>query len=94
MRCPTSGSSSGPLSPGFTLRFDPEGTVANVVPGSGAERLGMRPGDRILSVNGRTIQRWNPRTWDQALARRKPLAIRWRRGVDERSDRFEVREPR
>ena len=34
----------GPLSPGFTIRFDGLGTVANVVPGSAPERSGMRPG--------------------------------------------------
>jgi hypothetical protein len=43
----------GNLSPGFTVRFDKNGIVHTVVPGSAADQRGMRPGDRILSINGR-----------------------------------------
>jgi len=82
----------GNLSAGFTLRFDDQGTVSNVVPGSAAEQRGMHPGDRILSIDGRPIRTYDPRAWDQALSTGKPLAVRWLRGTDERADEFEVTE--
>lgn len=84
----------GALSPGFTLRFDRQGTVANVVPGSAAGRAGMGPGDRVLSLDGRAAEAYDPRAWDRLLAPRKPLSVRWRQGTSEHLDRFEVVELR
>ncbi|MFI5370695.1 MAG: aspartyl protease family protein [Candidatus Eisenbacteria bacterium] len=85
---------AGNLSTGFTLRFDAQGTVQNVVPGSTAEQRGMHTGDRILSIDGRPIAGFVPRTWDQALATGRPLSIRWLQGAKERTDDFEVTELR
>ena len=82
----------GALSPGFTLRFDGLGTVANVIQGSAAEQAGMRPGDRILSLEGKAIRAYDPRAWDRLLVPRRPLSVRWQQGTSEHVDRFEVRE--
>ena len=84
----------GPLSLGFTMRFDGQGTVANVVPGSAAEARGMHSGDRIVSLEGRGIRAYDPRAWDRLLAKRKPLTVRWKQGASEHVDRFEVSELR
>jgi len=84
----------GSLSPGFTLKFDNEGTVSAVVPGSAAEQLGMVSGDRIVSVNGRAISEYDPRTWDSTIAEGKILAVRWLRGTTERTNQFPVTELR
>jgi len=84
----------GNLSAGFTLRFDTQGTVHAVVPGSAAEQRGMRSGDRILSIDGRPMSSWNPRTWDQAMSARRPLAVHWLHGATEQTDEFAVTELR
>jgi predicted aspartyl protease len=84
----------GALSPGFTLGFDSLGTVANVMPGSAAGRAGMRPGDRILSLDDRAVAAYDPQAWDRLLAPRKPVAVRWRQSTSEHLDRFDVSELR
>jgi hypothetical protein len=90
---PTSGTKiKGSLSPGFTLRFDDAGTVSDVVPDSPADQYGMRPGDKILAVDGRPIQAYKPRNWDEALVKGKHLKVRWLRGTNRRLDSFEVME--
>jgi hypothetical protein len=82
----------GDPSLGFTLRFDGKGTVNSVVPGSAAERHGMHSGDRVLTIEGRSIQTFDPRAWDQALSTGKPLAVRWLHETKERTDRLPVTE--
>jgi hypothetical protein len=82
----------GNLSPGFTVRFDKSGIVHTVVPGSAADQRGMRPGDRILSINGRASAVHAPRAWDEVLCKGKPLAVRWLQGIQERTDDFDVTE--
>ncbi len=84
----------GNLSVGFTLRFDDKGSVQAVVPGSAAEGLGMRPGDKILSIDERPVRNYSPRSWDEALSARRPLAVHWLQGAKERTDEFQVTELR
>ena len=43
---------------GLTL-FRPDAVIGRAVPGSVAEKAGLRRGDRILSVGGRTIIQWD-----------------------------------
>ncbi len=38
---------------------DPAPVVGEIVPGSAAERAGLRPGDRVLAFDGRPIQSWD-----------------------------------
>ena len=66
--------------------------VAEVVPGSAADQSGMRSGDKILSVGGRSIHTYQPRNWDETLSAGKPLAVRWLQGTKERLDNFAVTE--
>jgi hypothetical protein len=84
----------GNRSAGFSLRFDDQGTVQSVVPGSVADQLGMHSGDRILSIGERPIGSYDPRTWDQALSTGKPLAVHWLQGSKARTDEFQVTELR
>jgi regulator of sigma E protease len=37
---------------------DPSATIGDVVAGGAAERAGLRPGDRVLAVDGRPIETW------------------------------------
>lgn len=67
----------GAPSLGFTLAFDGTGKVRSVAPGSGAERAGIAPDDRIISLDGVAGGRWTPRTWDGRMARSKPAVVRW-----------------
>ena len=43
---------------GLTL-FRPDAIIGRALPGSVAERAGLRTGDRILSVEGRNIRQWD-----------------------------------
>jgi regulator of sigma E protease len=38
---------------------DPSPVIGDVLAGSAAERAGLRPGDRVLSVDGRPVSRWD-----------------------------------
>ncbi len=84
----------GDRSPGFTLRFDSHGTVLAVLPGSAAERADMRPGDKVLELEGRSAREINPRAWDEMLEKHSRLLVRWLRGTTERTEPFEVTELR
>jgi regulator of sigma E protease len=37
---------------------DPSPAIGDVLPGSAAERAGLRPGDRVLAVDGRPVSSW------------------------------------
>jgi len=43
---------------GIELRTDPSGNimVASVIPGSEAKRIGLRPGDELIKLNGRPLE--------------------------------------
>ncbi|EMF7616572.1 sigma E protease regulator RseP [Providencia stuartii] len=43
-----------------SARIDP--VISKVSPGLAGERAGLQPGDRIVSVNGETLDLWNPVT--------------------------------
>jgi hypothetical protein len=85
---------AGNMNPGFTLRFDSEGTVSAVVPGSAAERAGMASGTKIVKVNGRAVSEYDPRAWDDLIGSAKTIIVRWKKGSVERSDKFYVTELR
>jgi serine protease Do len=58
--------------------------IATVAPGSPAERAGLRPGDRIIRVNGRRVATpldWEARLLDSSVG--QPLQLVTRRGERE-----------
>jgi sigma-B regulation protein RsbU (phosphoserine phosphatase) len=68
---------NNPVELGFNFKhqeqFDPAThsvAVGDVVPGSPAERAGLRPGDRIVAVNGRQLTTSAP--YDQTWAHSRP----------------------
>jgi len=40
------------------LAFEPDGTYVLPLPGSPAEKAGIRPGDRLLRIDGRPLREW------------------------------------
>jgi len=68
---------NNPVELGFNFKhqeqYDPAThsvAVGDVVPGSPAERAGLRPGDRIVAVNGRQLRTSAP--YDQTWAHSHP----------------------
>jgi hypothetical protein len=84
----------GNLSPGFTVRTDEQRTVSDVVPGSPAETEGMRAGDRVVSVDGVAMRDITPARWDNLLATRKSVTVRWIHEANEHTSTLPVRELR
>lgn len=79
------------LSAGFTLAFGGDGAITDVISGTGAARAGLRPGDRLLSVNGIPAGSLNPRAWDRLLESGRALQVRWIHSGTPRSGRWKVR---
>jgi regulator of sigma E protease len=72
---------------GFAMegsRFD-RPIVGAVDPGSPAEKAGIAPGDEILSIDGRALPSWEEAQYNILLRPEASLALRVRRGTEERS---------
>lgn len=67
----------GGLTPFYGLRVD------SLVEGFPAERVGLKPGDRILSLNEKEVNDWNSLLQLVMMSQGKPMVIEWTRG-DER----------
>jgi regulator of sigma E protease len=66
-----------------TLGFreaDPSATVGEVVAGSAAARAGLRPGDRVLSVDGRPVATWEALVAEVVAHPGKPATLSVARG--------------
>jgi regulator of sigma E protease len=71
---------------GFAIegsRFD-RPIVGAVDPGSPAEKAGLVPGDEILSIDGKTLPSWEEAQYHIVLRPEAALALRVRRGTEER----------
>ncbi|HEY6842945.1 MAG TPA: aspartyl protease family protein [Thermoanaerobaculia bacterium] len=66
----------GERSPGFSVRLD-SGEVKHVFAKSKAGRRGMQAGDKIASVDGHPIASFTHRTWDELIAGRNSIVVRW-----------------
>jgi regulator of sigma E protease len=64
-------------------RFD-RPIVGAVDPGSPAEKAGLRPGDEIVSIDGRAVPSWEEAQYHIILRPETSLALRLRRGAEER----------
>ena len=53
--------------------------LADVQPGSAADEAGLRPGDRVLSIDGRPAETWDLLTGIVAGSEGRPLTVRWAR---------------
>jgi regulator of sigma E protease len=72
---------------GFAMdgsRFD-RPIVGAVDPGSPAEKAGIAPGDEIVSIDGRSLPTWEEAQYDILLRPDASLALRVRRGSEERA---------
>ncbi|KKO18743.1 MAG: RIP metalloprotease RseP [Candidatus Brocadia sp.] len=65
------------LSPFYGLKVD------SLVNGYPAEKVGLRPGDTIISLNEKELKDWNSLLQQVVLSQGKPMVIEWMRG-DER----------
>ncbi len=71
---------------GFAIegsRFD-RPIVGAVDPGSPAEKAGLVPGDEILSIDGKALPSWEEAQYHIVLRPEASLALRVRRGAEER----------
>jgi regulator of sigma E protease len=56
--------------------------VDSLVEGFPAEKIGMKPGDRIVSLDGKEIKNWNALLQRVMLGHGKPMVIEWMRGSE------------
>lgn len=75
-RAQNEGQSAGMYLPG--LGFLPS-LIGNVQKGSPADSIGLRPGDRILAVNGDTVRFWREMSTLIQQTNGAPATFRWRR---------------
>ncbi len=73
-------SQTGEASPlaAFGISYEPT-LLGGVVTGSPAEEAGLRPGDRIVAVDGRPVRFWEELTGAVRAAGGAPVALRWTR---------------
>ncbi|MDD5555780.1 MAG: RIP metalloprotease RseP [bacterium] len=85
---------------GFPVPSNMESTViGSVLEGSPAGEAGLRPGDRVVRIDGRAVRRWEDVTRSIVLAARSPIEVEWERGGErfaapiepERDERLMVR---
>lgn len=63
---------------GFGLGYLPS-LIGNVQKGSPADSIGLRPGDRILSIGGDTVRFWQEMSARIQASEGEPVSFRWRR---------------
>lgn len=66
------------IEPSFFVDMDP--VIAEFVPGSPAEKAGVKAGDRIIEVNGKPIQNWREMSEGVHGSQGKALRIKVQRG--------------
>ena len=64
--------------------LDDPPVVGAVEAGSAAERGGIQPGDRILSVDGKMVENWEDLLIDISMKPDRPVTVRLQRGGDTR----------
>ena len=64
----------GSLTPFYGLKVD------SLVEGFPAEKIGLKPGDRIISLDEKEIKEWNTLLQMVIAGQGKPLVIEWMRG--------------
>ncbi|GIV57220.1 MAG: RIP metalloprotease RseP [Bacteroidetes bacterium] len=62
----------------FGISFDPP-VVGAVVEGAPADQIGLRPGDRILAIDGQPVRFWHEMTGRIQQTEGRPFALRWLR---------------
>jgi regulator of sigma E protease len=65
--------------------------VARVLPGSPEHRMGLRPGDRLLDLDGRPIRLWATFLADLRAGGGREHQLTWRHGDELRTGRFRLR---
>lgn len=59
--------------------------VASVAPGSVAEKVGIRPGDELLTLDGKPLPSFNILALALREQEDKPFTLTWRQGTEEKS---------
>lgn len=59
---------------------DPSPTIGQIQPGGAAEAAGLRPGDRVLSVDGKPVETWQDLVGEVVAHPGRPMALSVRRG--------------
>lgn len=57
-------------------------TIDSVVPGFPAEKIGLQPGDKIVSLNEKELHHWNELLHAVVSGQGKPITIGWMRGTE------------
>jgi regulator of sigma E protease len=57
-------------------------TIDSVVPGFPAEKIGLQPGDKIISLNEKELHHWNELLLAVVSGQGKPITIGWMRGTE------------
>ncbi|MDE2888509.1 MAG: RIP metalloprotease RseP [Gemmatimonadota bacterium] len=76
--------------PGQELGFDPflPPTAGSVMPGYPAAKGGMEPGDRVLSIDGKSVSGWDEMREEISARPGLETEIRWLRGKEEMAARI------